>query len=139
MVEITTRITDTSDIHRRLLSGERISLDINAPQPGYYQRRLVKGGPMVPAKIWLEEDVDEVGDLMADQRLLCLVDGQPCDAVDQWTWLAGRPISREDYEFMVADSTWCKSYAPHEPKANPTKPINIRETKPVFPPSRRTA
>lgn len=129
-------VVATSEIWRGLLAGERPPIKVNEPQPGYYRRRLVKDGPFVPCRIWVEEERDEAGDLIADQKFFCLVNGRAADAFDQWSWLASHPISEADYEFMTEDADWCRKYAPDDPKANPTKPIKARTTKPVLPPRR---
>ena len=68
------------------------------PQCGYYKRRLVRGGPHVPAKIWLEGETDRKGNLLDDEVMRCEVNGQYCDPEEQWLWLAGKPISEKDYK-----------------------------------------
>ena len=128
----------TSDYWRRTLDGERLPVQADAPQPGYYRRKLVKNGPWVAARIWIEEERDEAGELQSEQKFFCLVDGKPVDAFEAWTWLANRPITEAEYRFMVDDAAWCREYAPHEPKANPTTPINLLTTAPVGPPQRST-
>lgn len=126
----------TSETWEKLLAGERPAIVVDRPQPGYYKRRLVKGGPWVAVRIWIEEERDEDGELLCDQKLLCLVDGKEADAYEQWPWVAGRAIPEHEYRFMVDDAAWCRKFAPDDPKANPTKPINLRTTTPVTPPKR---
>jgi hypothetical protein len=132
MTEFKPVIVDTSDAWERMLKGERVPIQLNDPMPGYYERRLVKGGPMVACRIWIEEERDELNRLMADQRYRCLVDGRTRDAFDQWSWLASHPISKEEYEFRTRDAAWCREHAPDEPRANPTERIDINRTRPIF-------
>lgn len=74
----------------------------NEPKPGWYMRRVVKEGPYVPARIWLETEVGDDGELLAPERLLCEVDGKLANVASQWTWLASRPISEDRYMDMIA-------------------------------------
>lgn len=118
-----------SDFWRRALAGERPPIPMNAPQPGYYRRTLVNGGPWVPARIWYGLPPDPVTGELLDRspRAQCEVGGESRDALDQWTWLASRPIPKETFDWMMADRSWAMEWAPYEPAANPRKPINIRD------------
>ena len=93
------------------------------PQPGFYKRRLVRGGPWVPAAIWVvEPERDEAGDLMSDEIWCCQVNGISVDVYDQWTWLAGHPITREEYDRLTDNDD-----APP-----PFQALDLNATKPVF-------
>jgi hypothetical protein len=95
------------------------------PQCGWFQRPLVKGGVMVPARIWMHQPVDEeTGDLVGDETLQCEVDGRYADPNAQWTWLAGAPISEAEFNYLTAKRQWSEDYAPHEPYANPRQPVD---------------
>lgn len=74
----------------------------NEPMPGWYMRRLVKDGPMVRARIWLEGETDDDGELVGEEKTLCEIDGRRVDAYQQWTWLAKRPITEDQYMDMIA-------------------------------------
>ena len=39
----------------------------DTPQCGYFKRKLVKGGPYVPARIWLDAEIDDVTGELAGQ------------------------------------------------------------------------
>lgn len=70
------------------------------PQCGWYKRRMVKGGPFVAARIYLDRDIDPMtGELTCPEELRCEVDGLPRDPADQWTYL--QPISRADYDALL--------------------------------------
>ncbi len=97
------------------------------PLSGFYRRRLVRGGPWVPAVIWMEPgDIDpETGELASDDTLCCFVNGRPVDVFKEWTWLAGNPISAEEYFALFAQSS-----APSAPAAN--MPVDPLADAPVF-------
>lgn len=105
-----------------------------APAPGTYCLRLVKGGPAVAARIWLSEERDPAtGDLLADQRLYCEIDGvgvTECTADDPRGWPFW-PITEAQHAFMVADAAWCRVHDPDNPKANPRRPV-AETAAPVF-------
>lgn len=95
------------------------------PQPGFYRRKLVRGGPWVGVHIWLEQDIDEAGELIAPPVLRALVGSNSyVDADDVWTYVADNPISQEEYNFMVAEAAWTKARSPDDPSANPREPID---------------
>lgn len=118
----------TSLYWSQALAGAGPAIDMNDPQPGYYRRRLVRGGPWVPARIWYGLPADPwTGDLLdRSPRLQCEVAGELRDPLDQWTWLAARPIAEADYWFEIEDRKWLAQHRPSDPKANPKQPINLR-------------
>lgn len=107
-------------------SAYRSKLPIpDAPQPGWYKRRLIRNGPWVPARIWRHPEIDFVTDKPSGRdMLLCEVNGERREAELQWGALCLRPISEVDFNFMVKNAVWAKAHAPHEPEANPEKPTN---------------
>jgi hypothetical protein len=95
------------------------------PQCGWFRRRLVKGGPWVPARIWMFQWLcQETGELVADELLQCEVAGSKADPEQEWSWLCSWPITRQQYEYMKADANWAEDNAPHEPKANPRQRVD---------------
>lgn len=87
--------------HRAALAGEKPPIH-TTPECGWFARRLVKGGPLLPARIYFEAPVDaETGELTGDEILKCVVGGQERDPETEWLWLAERPISREKYAQML--------------------------------------
>jgi len=95
------------------------------PHAGHYRRRLVRGGPWVAAIIWLHSEVDEDGELVADERLRCRVNGRECDPYEEWLYLAAQPISLAEFKFLSADAAWAKVHAPWDARANPEKKIDF--------------
>jgi hypothetical protein len=98
------------------------------PQPGYYKRRLVKGGPWVAARIWLDQPIDELGELCGDETLQCEVAGRWADPEDAWTWLCANPISEQEFKYLTALAEHCAAHEPSHPSANPRQPINHLQT-----------
>jgi hypothetical protein len=94
------------------------------PECGWFKRSMVKGGPFVPARIWMEQPVDEAGDLIGDEVLRCEVHGKPRDPHEEWSWLCGNPISKQDFDYLTATMAWAKDNAPDEPMANPYQKID---------------
>lgn len=84
--------------------------------------RLVRGGPWVAGRIWLDDSIPE-----RPAVLLAEINGKPVHTQDAWVRLYGNPITEAEYRFMMADSAWARQYAPTDPAATPAKPVNIRE------------
>ncbi|WP_313350248.1 hypothetical protein [Paracoccus sp. (in: a-proteobacteria)] len=85
---------------RRSVSGERVPRIEDEPHPGYYKRRMVRGGPFVPVAIWLDQPIDpETGELTAPEELRAIVNGRPADPLH--VWLYARPISESEYDALT--------------------------------------
>lgn len=98
----------------------------DSPQPGFYRTRNVKGGPWLPVIVWREPpEIDEVGDLMSDEVLLCMIDGKPANPYDRWLVFARNPISAEEYFALFAASS-----APGAPPTN--LPVDPLTDAPIF-------
>jgi hypothetical protein len=95
------------------------------PQPGFYKRRLVKGGVYVPARIWVCQNIDEeTGELTTDEQVFAEVNGNFADPKQQWSWLCGNPITEAEFNYMTARRQYAAQYASHEPSANPRQPVD---------------
>lgn len=96
------------------------------PQAGFFKRRLVKDGPWVPVKIWLEQIIDpETGELAGDSFYCCDVNGSPSDPETHWLWACMQPIAETDYDYLVDLGKYARRHAPSEPLADPRKPIDL--------------
>jgi hypothetical protein len=85
---------------RRSVAGERVARVEDEPQPGFYRRRMVRGGPFVPVEIWMEQEIDpETGELTAPERLRAICNGQLCRPETVWTYC--RPISASEYDGLT--------------------------------------
>ena len=86
--------------HRAMLSGGAAQTTME-PQCGWFLRQYgKKGSPefrMVPASIRLQGETDEAGELTGPETMVCEVGGVTKDVMDEWTYLAKRPISQEEY------------------------------------------
>lgn len=96
------------------------------PQCGFYMRRLVRGGPWVPAKIWREKEFDpETGSATGREWLRCQVGERHRDPYAEWNALCQRPIERSAFNWENADFAHARLYRPDDPKANPAQPIDL--------------
>ena len=66
------------------------------PQPGFYRRRMGKGGPYLPAAIW------EGG----NSQIVAILDGKTCDPDALWTYCCSNPVSEEHYRDRVESGAW---------------------------------
>ena len=113
------------------------------PIPGFYTMSLIRGGPLVPVRIWFgnaiidgeEQDrghdwrceIDRRTDCIekdeAHPEYRCLV-AMPIDRA--WPFCAKRPIDEATYKFMKAHADWAVENAPHLPDAKPRQKIDKR-------------
>jgi len=69
------------------------------PECGFYKRRMVRGGPWVPARIFLDREIcPDTGELVSPEVVRCEVDGANRDASAQWLHLI--PISIDEYHHL---------------------------------------
>lgn len=98
------------------------------PQAGWFECRLVAGGPMLPARIWIEDDIEDVtGELLDEPKLRCHVVFIEKDPVEFWSNLAKRPITQERYDYLMAIGDWAAEWAPSHPFNEPRKRIAARD------------
>jgi hypothetical protein len=100
---------------------------IGTPEPGYFKRRLVKLGPWVSVRFFLDDGeirVEVDGRLHDD-------DGKAFDPYEEWPlcW----PSTEADYRFFAVMREWAQRHAPHHPAANPRRRIRLDD----MPPRRR--
>lgn len=99
----------------RAISGGPAPIHERDPQVGYYRvRRWARKPYWLAARVWLEDgEVDaETGELLTDERFYAEIDGKRVNPIEKWTWLAGHPVTEEDYE-------WLKAIRPLQPKKQP--------------------
>lgn len=98
------RPTPTAELyawHRAALADPKTPRHDGLPECGWFKTRLVKDGPWVPAKIWVERDIDPVtGELTAPEEYRAEVDGMSRDPAKIWTFL--KPISRAEFDELAA-------------------------------------
>lgn len=109
---------------------------------GAYKVRLVAGGVYVPVLIYRSCVCTIGGDVEHEWTDLCdrfpqppvaKINGKAAYLKETWDralWFF--PISREQYDFMLADAIWCEQNAPDDPKANPERAADLNLVKPIF-------
>lgn len=109
------------------------------PECGWFKRKMVRGGPWMAARIWVEihdQPIDkETGELAGDERLLwrCTVGGVERDPVDEWFNLCQRPIDVDEFDYLTRLQRYAKNVEPREPLATPKEPIDLgRAPPPIF-------
>lgn len=108
-------------------------VDINDPRPGFYRKKLAKGGVWVPVRIWITEaERDEAGDLLEDEIIRCEVDGEERDPFEVWPWVDEKSIDESEYRYMRAGAEWDRKNDPDAPAANPRQAIDISKTRSLF-------
>jgi hypothetical protein len=86
--------------HRAAIAGENPPQHEGLPECGWYKTRLVKGGPWVAVRIWIERTIDPLtGELTEPERLSCEADGMRRNAANLWTYLT--PISKDEYDALL--------------------------------------
>lgn len=110
------------------VSGQRIP---DLPQCGFYQRRLVKGGAMLPARIWREPEIDfETGKPTGGDVLNCEVAGEAKDALDQWGWIASNPVKKSAYERLKKEFGDARAGVTDSPIGKPFESVDFHTIKP---------
>lgn len=99
-----------------------ITAEFETPHCGWFLARATSGGPWLPARIWLEQEVcEETGELLSDEAYRCEINGQLRDPFEAWHWLYREPIDEARYNYLTVRGEYARNYAPDEPAANPFK------------------
>jgi len=95
--------------------------------PGFYRARLVKGGPFVPARLWIEDGdrCPETGELLSDVIYHLEVDGAELRPIPKGYTLQGERITEREYRYLLAMSRHAVEHEPSLPQANPTAPVDL--------------
>ena len=118
--------------HHAMLNGvamdEQQGIHSDDPQCGFFKVKLVRGGPWVPARIWLHQEIDpETDELITDEVLRCEIAGRERDPYESWiTCLIGKVISEAEYKARKAhrdDVTWNDDR--EDPYYNPRKRLDF--------------
>lgn len=115
--------------HTQALNDKALHLDIEAefetPHCGWFQTRVVRGGPWVPARIWIEQELcPDTGELLSDEVMRCEIAGQLRDPYESWHYLFREPIDEPTYRYLLARGEYARTWAPDEPSANPYKAMD---------------
>jgi hypothetical protein len=114
---------------------------VGQPRAGFFKvclcrrRQPGQGRVYVAAEIRYEPTRDpETGELLdRSWYYLAVIDGRvrdkpsPTPSSRVWfIWHTGIEIGFDEFEFLLADRRWARRYAPEEPEANPTEPVDWR-------------
>lgn len=114
------------EFYRRALAGARDEIREGDPEAGWWKMRLIRRGAWVPVRIWIEQEIDDAGELLAPQVVKCTVDGEVKDPREVWQWCCTRPIAEHEFDYMTALRAWQRI---NEPEAwDPYRPIDMTET-----------
>lgn len=107
-----------------------------SPQCGWFKAIFRRDAVAVPAKIFMKSVVDDDGELVEPELLMCEVGDAPVDVMEAWPKLCTRPISRAEYLYLMSVRTWAQESAPNQPQARDGRPIDWLTVKlPPVPPS----
>lgn len=109
-----------------------MSLQPDVPLAGFYAMRLVRGGPLVPVKIWFGLPIIDGEQQDRSPRWCVEIDGKttyrdeliPIEKA--WPWCAKEPISEADYAYMRGLTNWAVEHKQSHPAATPRRPIDKR-------------
>lgn len=107
--------------HRACLAGKRPATTEEDIQCGWFRTRMVRGGPWVPAKIWVYRELDlTTGELTCDETFCALIDGERRDPLVVWNWVNGNPISKEQFdalcELRAGEPGMLATHVPYQPE-----------------------
>lgn len=108
---------------------------VGTPIAGFYQTKLVRGGPWVAVRIWFGPPLDPVTkeELDRSHRWQAMRDGKLLDDVFRvWPYVVGHEIDEARYNFLLKKADWSVKNDPASPEASPTTPISHHHIKPVF-------
>ncbi len=106
----------------------------DGPQAGYFRVRLVRKGPWVAARVWLDDDRFEPGN--PENRL----DRSPIWRAE----IGGREVEVErvgpyaqsiefsEYRYLLANADHAAKYRPASPEANPNQGVDLNSMPPIF-------
>jgi hypothetical protein len=93
--------TDDYAYWRNALAGVAMPIHDSDPQPGFYRKRVSRGGAFVPVAIWEHEG-----------QMVAVVDGKPTDAAEIWSYCCQHPVTEEAFRARTDGGAW-----PDEDKA----------------------
>lgn len=110
---------------------------VDRPRPGFFRLRLVKGGPYVPARLWIGPPLDPETREPLDRShrpMVQIADFPATDHPDrvERVWLYGETISAERFQAMRVRAAWARLHQPDAPIANPLAPVDVSTMRPPF-------
>lgn len=102
-----------------------MAISVNAPRqvgvitPGFYKRRLRKGGPFVAVKFFYAGGAIRV-EVDGETQTL---GGEPFNPWEEWpmAW----PSDAQEHAYFASLRTWAREHAPGHPAAQPWRRIDL--------------
>ncbi len=108
-----TSIEEMMAWHTSAMNGEEPDRHDGLPHCGWYKTRRVRGGPWVPVRIYLDQDIDDDGDLAWPEKIKAEIEGDDTDPEEIWNFC--QPVSQGEFKRLVV--TRSKLNAPNAFKA----------------------
>ena len=118
--------------------------NIGQPEPGFFKMRLVRGGVYVGAKIEYGPGLDPESGEPLDRsyqwygeingKAVSSPSPDPAEAEVFDIWIHGKPITENEYKYLIDDREWASNHAQQSPEAQPRQKINPRNQPPALPP-----
>jgi hypothetical protein len=99
------------------------------PVPGFYEIRLVRKGPFVPARIVHEDGLWSA--VINGQESHKNADPYEVPMIHR-IWPCERTITEDRYAYLNDLRVWAIANDPKHPAANPRTPIDLTELKPLW-------
>jgi len=106
--------------------------DLETPQPGFYQVRLVRGGHPLPAQITHDAESDTWAIQIGDDTPTSVV-GNPWDHPQmERVYYYGRAISEDEHAGLLRLIAWARANDPDHPILTPTIKRALINMPPLF-------
>jgi hypothetical protein len=83
------------DYWQNALAGNFGPVHDGDAQPGFYRKRVSKGGPFLPVAIWADGG-----------KIIATVDGKEADAADIWSYVCDKPVTEDAFRARSAGQPW---------------------------------
>ncbi|HZT90353.1 MAG TPA: hypothetical protein VFA12_20600 [Stellaceae bacterium] len=109
-------------------------------KPGFYLVRLVKMGPLLPAKVEAcNTEPGEPENVLDRGRpyFVAEIAGEAVDPLDVFCATDRREIGEAEFLYQSADLAWAREHAPQEAKAgHPRRRVDLNQAAPLYPPAK---
>lgn len=111
--------------------------EVGAPVPGFYRMKLISGGPWVAVHLYYGPPPDphqeDAPALDRSPRWITYIAGREVATIWRaWPACSGEPISREEYDHILAKAAWARRHDPAAPEASPRQPVDWKTARVVF-------
>lgn len=103
------------------------------PIAGFYRIRLVRGGPLCAARLWLGFGADpDGGDDRGCFMWRAMINGKETDLDRVWPYCADKGCTEAEFLYLLAVHGHAVKWHPNMPEANPRQKIDLHSLPPVF-------